>query len=179
MSLSNQELESTNTRAKSKWKDFVVGVSGLLFYLVAFVGIIFLLMFLIRGGTWVAANIYPTVSIILATFVLIAIPTSLVLAIFKKSRGIGSIGLLISSYALGLNLWLSSLIMAYTFAGTFWLIVGLLFGGIGVVPIAFIATLISGKWSIAGQILLMAAIVYGVRASSHYLSKRADNNERL
>lgn len=134
---------------------------------------------MIRGGAWVAANIYPTVSFILAAFVLIVIPISLVLAIFKKTRGFGATGLLISSYALGLNLWLSSLIMAYVFAGTFWMIVGLLFGGIGVVPIAFIATLLSSEWLIAGQIFSMAVIVYGVRALSFYLSERADNKNEI
>lgn len=54
------------------------------------------------------------------------------------------------------------------------MIVGLIFGGIGVVPIAFIASLIRAEWSSAIQIFITVSIVYGTRALSVYLTESKD-----
>jgi len=64
--------------------------------------------------------------------------------------------------------------LIHTLAGTFWLIVGILFGGIGVVPVAFTAALISREWSIAGQILLVAIVVYAIRVFGDFLVGKAE-----
>ncbi len=138
--------ETAQTEKKSgDWKEVITGIGGCLLFLV--VQFTFLFVLIIRGVTWIAENIYPWVSIICAGFIILALPISILLAFFKKTRAVSGVGFILSSYALGINLWLSSLILAYVYAGVFWMIVGLLFGGIGVVPIAFIAALIRAEWS--------------------------------
>jgi len=76
----------------------------------------------------------------------------------------------ISSYALGFNLWLWCLVLAKVLAGTFWLILGLFLYGIGVVFVAFIASLFQAEWAIAGQIVLTTVVVYGMRLLGRYFT---------
>src|ERR1043165_6905031 len=159
----------------SSWKDTVTGIGGCLLYLAFAFGGLILLALLLSGVRWIAENVYPWIVLTAAIALFAIVPISLLLSIFRKSRGIGSIGLFISSYVIGLSLWVWSLIVAYSLAGTFWMIVGLVFGGIGVVPIAFIAALLSREWLIAGQIFIAAIIVYAIRAFSMFLAERAES----
>src|ERR1700749_1223782 len=156
----------------SKLKDTAAGIGGCLLYIALAFGSLTLLVLLLRGVGWVAAHVYPWAVFAAGIALFIVVPISLLLSIFKKSRSIGSIGLFISSYVIGLSLWIWSLIVAYSLAGTVWLIIGLVFGGIGVVPIAFVAALLSREWSVAGQILITAAIVYAMRWFGLFLEER-------
>lgn len=164
---------NTEQPRKSKWKD-VASSAGVILLIIFFIaGGFALLALLISGVGWVSEKIYP-LTIILSQIALFAIiPISLLLIIFKKTRGFGAIGLLMSSYLLGISLWVWSLIIAYTLAGTFWLVVGLILGGIGIVPIAFIAALFSAKWFIVLQIGISAIVIYAVRAFSIFLADRS------
>ncbi len=155
------------------------GLGGCLLYLIVAFGVLTLFGVLLRGVGWIAENIYPWVMLATAIALIVVVPISLLLSIFRKSRGVGSVGLLLSSYVVGLNLWMWSLIVASSLAGTFWLIVGLLFAGIGVVPIAFIAALLSSEWSVAGQILITTIVVFLIRGFSNFVANRTgqDNPE--
>jgi hypothetical protein len=51
--------------------------------------------------------------------------------------------------------------------------IGLLMAGIGVCPIAVIACICKGEWSIMGQLLMQLAIRYGARSYGFYLARRA------
>jgi hypothetical protein len=161
----------------SKLKDTAAGIGGCLLYLALTFGVLTLLVLLLRGVGWVAANVYPWVVFTAGIALFIVVPISLLLSIFKKSRRIGSVGLFISSYLIGLSLWIWSLIVAYSLAGTVWLIIGLIFGGIGVVPIAFIAALLSREWSVAGQILITAVVVYAMRWFGLFLEERLEREK--
>jgi hypothetical protein len=156
----------------SKLKDTAAGIGGCLLYLALAFGSLTLIILLLRGMGWVAVNVYPWAVFAAGIALFIVVPISLLLSIFEKSRHIGSIGLFISSYVVGLSIWIWSLIIAYSLAGTFWLIVGLIFGGIGVVPVALIAALFSREWSVAGQILMGAIVVYAMRWFSLFLEER-------
>jgi len=59
--------------------------------------------------------------------------------------------------------------VAYSLAGVFWIIVGLLFAGLGVIPIAMIAAALNAQWSIAGQMLLGVIVVLALRAIGTFL----------
>lgn len=158
----------------SKWKETAIGVAGCLLYLVFAIGGIALLVLLFRGMGWITENVYPWTIVISQIALFIIMPISLILSIFRKTRGLGSVGILISSYTWGLSLWVWSLIIAYSLAGTFWLIFGILLGGIGIVPIALIAALIASKWFIALQITLSAIVIFAVRGFSIFLAARAE-----
>jgi len=83
--------------------------------------------------------------------------------IFKKIRPYAGIGLFISSYVFGLTLWLTGLLITYVLWGIWAVIIGLFILGIGVVPIAILATLFSGVWSMFGFLLFMVFVTFGTR----------------
>lgn len=166
----SKQVEQSNS---SSWKDTVTGIGGCALYVVFAFGVLVLFALFLNGIPWIAKNVYPWIASAAVIVLFAIVPISLLLSIFRKSRGIGSVGLLISSYIIGLSLWVWSLIVAYSLAGTFWMAVGLVLGGIGIVPIAFIAAFISREWLLAGQILITALIVYAIRALSMFLAERA------
>ena len=170
--------EQAEQPTTSKWRDIAASIGGWLLYLTFGFGGIALLLLFFQGVGWIRDNVYPWSTLAAGIAALAVVPISILLAIFRKSRGIGAIGLLISSYVIGLGLWIWSLIVVYEFAGVFWLIVGVVIGGIGVVPVAFIAALFFREWSIAGQILIAAIFVYGVRWISLFLSERSGIEEQ-
>jgi hypothetical protein len=126
-------------------------------------GAIAFLLVLFKGGNWFLENVYPTTSFILVCATLIILIPSLPLALFKKTRPIGAMGFVVSYYTLGLIVWLWSLIVAKVFAGTFWLIVGILLAGFGVIPIALIAAALEGEWSLIVGIVVPGVIAFILR----------------
>src|SRR5438046_1642057 len=154
---------------KSKWSEILGGILGCLIYIVFGLAGIAVIVLLIRGVPWIAENVYPIVTFICTLLLLLLIPLSIVLSIFRKTRPWAGVGFTLSSYALGLTVWLWSLILAYVLAGTFWMIVGLLLAGVGVVFIAFVASLLTAEWAIAVQVGVMAILAYGLRGLGAYL----------
>lgn len=162
------DAEEIETK-ESKWSDILGGVLGCLIYLVFGFGGIALVVMLIRGVPWIAENVYPIVSLICTILLLLLVPISIVLSIFRQTRPWAGLGFTFSSYALGLTLWLWSLILAYVMAGTVWMIIGLLFAGVGVVFVAFVASLVHGEWAVAIQVGIMTILVYFLRGVGGYL----------
>ena len=155
-------------------------VAGIAVWLFLFLlGGIALLTIPFTGVGWIAEYVYPFATFLAAIAFFVVIPLSSLLSIFKKHRDVGATGLLVSSYVIGLYLWVTSLIIAYGLAGVYWLVVGVLFAGIGVVAVALVAALLSGEWSVAAQILLMVILVYGIRMFSFFLAERSTKGETM
>ncbi len=162
------DAEEIETK-ESKWSDILGGALGCLIYLVFGLGGIAVVVMIIRGVPWIAENVYPIVSFVCSILLLLLVPISIVLSIFRKTHPWAGLGFTLSSYALGLTLWLWSLILAYLLAGTIWMIIGLLFAGVGVVFVAFVAALVHGEWAVAIQVGIMTVLVYGLRGFGGYL----------
>lgn len=169
--------EDCETDLIARIKNILLTVGGLLFYIFLAVGGVVLLLLFFKGTPWIAENIYPFVNAISGIALIIAVPLSLILSIFKRTRGIGGAGLFISSYAVGINLWVWSLMVAYSLAGVVWLVVGVLAGGVGVVPIAIIASLLKTQWRVAVQILILVVVVFALRGFGAYLAGKASQEE--
>ena len=140
-------------------KETMLGLGGCVFLAALAIGNIALLVMLLRGTPWIAENFYPWTVQAAKVALFFVVPTCSVLAFFRKGRGIGGLGLVLSSYVIGFSLWVWSLIVAYALAGVFWIIVGLLFVGIGVIPIAMVAAALNAQWSVAGQMLIGIIVV--------------------
>jgi hypothetical protein len=94
---------------------------------------------------------------------LLLVPVFLLLSIPRVTRGWAGLGITLSSYAVGLSLWVWSLVIAYAMAGVFWVVVGLFFAGVGVVAVAAIASAVHGEWFIFIQIVIGVIVVYLLR----------------
>ena len=171
MEESNHEQVSQDSTATIK--ETIVGIGGCLTYLIFAFGGLVLIIMAFKGTPWIAENIYPWVMWAAGISAFIVVPVSLLLAIFRRTRGIGGAGLFFSSYVIGLSTWVWSLIIAYSLAGVFWMIIGLVFGGVGIVPIAFIASLLKAEWAIALQILVVAVVVFVLRGFGLFLSEKS------
>ena len=155
-------------------KDTLKSIGGFILGICIFIGAIFLVAMFVKGGVWFSERAYPWLVAINAIAFLIILFVLLPLTIFRRTRAFGGGGIYISSFVFGLTLWVWSLLISYTLWGVGGVVAGLLLGGIGVVPIAFIASLFHGLWSIIGQILLLTAITFGTRFFGIYLMMKSE-----
>jgi hypothetical protein len=143
--------------------DFLKSIGGLIIALAVLLGIGFIALFFIKGGVWLGVKILPWLSIIMWVVFAVDLIVVLPLGIFRRTRGASGIGLVISSYVYGLTLWLSGLLLAYLIWGAVAVFIGLFLAGVGVVPVAMLATAIEGEWSITGQLVLLTVMTFGAR----------------
>jgi hypothetical protein len=153
------------------------GTGALLFLIgvLLLVGLVFGLF--IRGGAWLAGVTYPWLrgvsELTLAVSIVIFLPMSL----FARARVIAGNGIIIASYIFGLTLWVWGFLLTYTLWGTIALIIGLIFLGIGVVPIAMLATLFNGMWATLGELIGLTILTFGARAYGFRLLERATREQ--
>ena len=159
--------------SESRFRGVLEGIGGCLLYIGILVVSGFLVLMFFRGAGWLASVILPVSGwITFAAFALV--PICLILAIPRVTRGWGGLGLVLCSYAIGLCLWLWSLVVAYELAGMVWLILGLFMAGVGVVLVAAIAALLHGEWVLLIEIVVGVVIVYVLRIAGNYLVESAE-----
>ncbi len=102
----------------------------------------------------------PIADWVLAVAVLVLLP----LAIWKKTRAFAGMLLVYSSFVFGAAGWFLGAGITFGTLGWFWLILGLLFMGLGVVPLAMIAAVfVLHSWPIVGALALIVALTLGAR----------------
>lgn len=77
------------------------------------------------------------------------------LCIFHKTRLFAAKGIFYSGWFFGFVLWIISIGYTFSHWGILALIIGLLILGVGVVPMAILATLIAGLWSGFFELILI------------------------
>ncbi len=108
---------------------------------------LFVTISLVKGAVWVGNYVYPVMQVVTNIALTIAFFICLPLAIFKKLRSYCAIGILIVSWIAGLDLWINCLITTYVIWGWFGVLVGFITGGIGMIPVGLIASMVDGQWS--------------------------------
>ncbi len=155
---------------KEKLKIVGGGMIGIAF----FIGLIFLAVFFLKGGLWLSIKLLPLFSKISAIIFLIFCIVLLPLAIFKKTRGVSGLGMVFSSNIFGATLWMWAFLLCFSIWGWRAIIFGLLIAGVGVVPIALLATALKGMWSVFGQLIVLVIIVFAVRIIGGILVEKAE-----
>ena len=122
-------------------KKFLSAAGTILFGILWLVGIALLFV----GGAWVGAYVEPWIAFIAVTLIVIGLPICLLLLIFRQSRGWGGTGIFFLSLPLSLWLWVASLVYAMS-VSMVWTVIGVLMGGLGVIPVALIMTLLRRDW---------------------------------
>lgn len=135
---------------------FLLGVLGLL--AICVIGCL-----MIFGGVWLSEMIYPWLVIAFVIALVAVVLLFLPLAIFRRTRGFSGIGIFIASFVFGATLWIWSLLTTYTLWGGVAVFIGLIMAGVGIVPLALLATLFKGLWSSVGEILLLLLLTFGAR----------------
>ena len=113
----------------------------------------------------------PFYELALAVAIFVLLP----LTIWRKTRGAVGAGLLITSYIFGLTTWLLSAAVTFGSFGWFGLIIGLLFLGLGVVPLAIIGAIFKlDNGGLALVLFVMVVVTFGARFGGAYAASKAE-----
>ena len=131
----------------------------------------FVLAIIFLGEAWASKKLLPIFSILtLITFGLV-IHVFLPLSISKVTRSFSSIALFFSSYIFGATLWMEGLLLTLSIWGMTAVFVGFLLGGVGVVPIAMLATLLKGAWRYLIELILLSIATFACRGGALALAE--------
>lgn len=141
-----------------------------------------------------AAKLLTPFLLYLAGFIFITNIIALLVAGSPKFKAISGLTLLVSSYIYGIILWTYGLVVTMSLWGILALIIGLLLGGVGVVPIGLLAALFNGEWGmlltlislgfttyatrVIGSLLLVATPLQAARTGKGRPGKRKVHNQR-
>jgi RsiW-degrading membrane proteinase PrsW (M82 family) len=148
-------------------------IAGFMTGLVVIIVLLALVGAVIEGIPWISVKVYPWVTRVVSICMLVDL-VLLPFAILKRVRGPISIVFVASSFVYGLMLWVYSSLVAYFIWGYTGLFLGLVFLGIGVVPVAFLAGLLNGQWHVLGEIILGVALTYGARLGGVLLASSSE-----
>jgi hypothetical protein len=110
-----------------------------------------------------SAKLLPLFFIVSVVAFALTIFILLPLAVPKATRGFSSVSIFIASYVFGATLWMEGFPFTLSIWGTTAVIIGLLILGVGVVPIAMLATLVKGMWGSLFQLIALAIATFGSR----------------
>ena len=135
-------------------------------------GLILLVSIFLYGVPRVSLIVYRIASPLFGFALAIDI-LSLPLALIKRARHIVSMVLFVSSYLFGMILWTYCAGMSFVFWGYTGLFVGLIWLGVGVVPVALLAASLHSDWMIVGNILFGLFLTFGARFFALILESRS------
>ena len=138
-----------------------------------FIGLLLLSGLFIYVSAWVGEKIYPWLAGVYGLTFGVVIFVLLPFAFFRKTRVVSGIGMMISSYVFGLTLWVWGLLLTYNLWGFFAVFIGLFIFGVGVVPIAMLATLFKGMWPTLGDLVLLTVLTFGTRFAGVWITSKA------
>jgi hypothetical protein len=124
---------------------------------------------------FIFGKIYPWISNIALLVFIIDLIIVIPISFFRKAKRFSGITIFYSSYVFGLQLWLSGLMLTLQIWGIWAAIIGILLLGVGVVPIAMVATIFNGMWSEFIQLLSSIIIVFGSRILGNYLVEKSNH----
>jgi len=156
-------------------KDTLVGLGGLLImgaFLI--VGLIIAGIF-IFGAAWASTKLLPWFSILTWVAFALVVFILLPLAIPKATRGFSSVALFIASYVFGVTLWMEGLLFTLAIWGIGAVFIGLFLAGVGVVPIAMLATLVKGMWGPLIELVMLTIMTFGSRIGAMSLAESLES----
>lgn len=155
---------------KDDWfKNSIYTIGGILI----FVAMIVVCLGFIFGSVWLSSKIMPILLYVFGVIFWICCIIVLPMAFFKKTQSIAAVGFFIASYVFGITLWFYSFFITYSFWGIFGIIIGLMLAGIGVFPLAIIASAIHSEWWLVFNLIITGVLTYGFRYLGLYLDEKS------
>lgn len=159
--------------------NYLKSVAGTLFGILIFIAFVVISFLFIKYGVGVTVFIYPILDkVVYLTFFITVI--LIILSFINKFQELSLWGIFICSYVFGLYGWIYSFLVTYAIWGFLGVFIGLCLMGVGIVPIALLATLINTQWVMFLNILISIALTYGSRMYSLRIAAKIDNeNSKL
>lgn len=115
---------------------------------------------------------------LLSEFVLIiGLPILLLLSLFRRLRKYTGLLIIISSILFGITIWFLCVMITYAYWNIIVLIIGIVFFGIGVIPLALLASLIEKNWLALGLIVVGIIITYLTTTLGMYIKNKAKTKQ--
>ncbi|MFB6182227.1 MAG: hypothetical protein ABEJ24_05025 [Candidatus Magasanikbacteria bacterium] len=162
----------------SKLKENVESFGWMILVLIFLIVFYFIATLFLEGSVWLGSKIIPWLAKAGGILFLVQLFVFTPLAFFRKTKAWSGIAIFYSSYLYGATLWLLSAITAYSLWGAGALIIGLMIFGVGVLPVAFLASLIHGEWLFLGGLTFMTFLTFGSRFLGAYLMSNSRNKKR-
>ena len=144
-------------------KDGLQAIGGFLLVGGVGIGFVTLLMMLFYGAAWASEQFLPYVILAAQWAIVICIVILAPLAVFRRARIVSAFGFFTSSYLFGTCLWMMGLLSAYFYWGPKSIIIGMCLFGVGVVPVAILASFFNSDWSAIAMMLTGVALTCGTR----------------
>lgn len=135
-------------------------IGGTLLGIAFFVGVIIATILFFTFGAKMAFVISPFVNGLAGILLTINI-ILLLFAVIPKARGVIGNIIIFSSFIYGLSAWIYGLAVTLAIWGWLGVIIGVFLGGIGVVPIGMLASVLSGHWNLFWPLLINVATYFG------------------
>jgi hypothetical protein len=154
----------------------IKSIGGVILGIVIFLGVAIGSVLLFVFGASVAVNVAPFIYWLAGILFAVNILT-LIAAIIPNARAVAGLILYMSSYVYGLATWIYGLVVTLSLWGVVAVIVGILLGGIGVVPIGMLASIFHGRWDIFFTLLITILLTYGTRVIGHLLVENSEKQK--
>ena len=159
-------------------KILINSLSGCLLGIIFLVGIGLIALLFIQGGVWLSEKALPyflgLARITFAVVVAILLP----MTAFHRTQRFAASGLINAAALFGITLWVWGLVLTYNLWGGGAVLVGIFLLGVGVVPLAMLATLMAQMWQPFGQLILLALLTYGTRRLGKKLTHQLQQEEQ-
>lgn len=139
-----------------------------------FIAIWTLPLIFLMGADWTSKYLLEPLMTTGWTLLAINVAILLPLSIFKKFRPVVGKGIFYTSFIFGFIAWYLSFIYSYLIWGEWGAVSGILLLGVGVVPVALLATGINSHWEPFFTLLIMTALIFVARS----IGKRIENPEK-
>ena len=136
-------------------------------------GLLLALMLALFGLASLAGQFQRGINLALGLLLLLEIVILCPMAAIRKTRGFVGMVLFNLSYLAGLLLWLRALLLAYILWGLTSVIIGLVFAGVGVLPVAVLACLFKGQWPLSVELIVLLVLVLGTRWFGFWCSENS------
>src|SRR5260221_5949008 len=125
--------------------------------------VLLLIAVLLRGMVWASEKVLPWLLDASRIAFDICVFVFLPLCIFKKTRPWAGLGYFLSSFLFVAVLFAFACIVCVQLCGYGALFVGLFLAGVGVVPVALLAALFHGAWSLFWDLVFGVVLTFGTR----------------
>jgi len=149
-------------------------IQDILLYLLILSGVFVLATLWLYGVVWVSEKLYPSLLNLAQVTLAVVLCLLLPMAFFQKTRLWSGFGMIVASYIIGLSLWVLSVLVTIKIWGIGGFLIGLLLSVGTVVPIAFLASVLNGLWSLVGDLLFGVLITLAPRLLGGYLLARSE-----
>jgi hypothetical protein len=151
--------------------------AGLVGGLLIMAAVLFAVAGVMVGIKWLAVHLLPWLVPATAIAFAVCLLTLVPMSIFRKTRSWAGIGFYFSSFVFGICLWFFSVLVCEEIWGMKALIFGLLLAGVGVLPVAFVASLFTANWSLLLSLVLWTVLTFGSRFLGVILATKDSNAE--